>query len=327
MAPGPLKPLRPSAPRTSSLRDSWQVNPPPDVVAHLAPRIGRVAVWSLLVLLIGWVAAASAFGPPAVARPTDTGPDAAFIGATATGMQIRALGLARAQAANGDRAAAQGSAEALWINAITPDIEAAALTLLLQVSAADLPDDRRGRFVRALAPEVLRAARVHRVPPSVALSQAILESGWGQSRLARDHHNYFGIKGGGVRFQTKEHRRGRLRSVRAGFASFDGPGEAVWHHARLLGEHKRYAKARAAWADWRAYLAVVAPIYASSPKYAANVTFFIDRYHLDRWDALLVAAVTRDAARRAAHDEPPVPVPALPEVPSAGDAIADAGPE
>jgi hypothetical protein len=325
MAPGPLKPLRPAAPGRTSLRDSWQVNPPPDVVAHLAPRIGRVAVWSLLVLLIGWVAAASAFGPPASARPTDAGPDAAFIGATATGMQIRALGLARAQAAAGDAAAARGAAEALWINALSPDIEAASLALLLEVSAADLPDDRRGRFVRTLAPEVLRAARVHRVPPSVALSQAILESGWGQSRLARDHHNYFGIKGGGVRFQTKEHRRGRLRAVRAGFASFTGPGEAVWHHARLLGEHKRYAKARPLWSEWRAYLAAIAPIYASSPRYSANVSFFVERYRLDRWDALIVAAVTRDAARREARELPPVAVPALPEV--TGDALADAAVE
>lgn len=49
-------------------------------------------------------------------------------------------------------------------------------------------------FIEKLAPAAQESARRFGVPASVTLAQAILESRWGQSGLAREGNNFFGIK-------------------------------------------------------------------------------------------------------------------------------------
>ena len=52
-------------------------------------------------------------------------------------------------------------------------------------------------FINEVAPGAMAAQRRYGVPAAVTIAQAIDESGWGQSLLATQDHNLFGIKGTG----------------------------------------------------------------------------------------------------------------------------------
>ena len=50
------------------------------------------------------------------------------------------------------------------------------------------------QFIASIAEAAVESADDTGVPASVTIAQAILESYWGSSRLAREANNYFGIK-------------------------------------------------------------------------------------------------------------------------------------
>ena len=173
-----------------------------------------------------------------------------------------------------------------------------AADLITEIEAG-WPDDHRRAFLVAVAPGALEAAVTHCVPPSVTLGQAVLESGWGRSGLARKHNNLFGIKAGshrdGVAMPTTEVVNGTARAARERFRRFDSMGESVAHHGVLLATDPRYASAREHWDNWPRFLAIVAPTYATDPAYVQRVSQLVNTYRLAEFDAL----VTRAARRRA----------------------------
>ena len=61
------------------------------------------------------------------------------------------------------------------------------------------PSETRAQqaFIEAVAPGAIAAQHRYGVPAAVTIAQAIDESGWGQSQLAAQDHNLFGIKGTG----------------------------------------------------------------------------------------------------------------------------------
>lgn len=56
---------------------------------------------------------------------------------------------------------------------------------------------RQVMFVKEHLPEATKAWEATGLNPVVILAQAAFESGWGSSRLAREHNNYFGMTGYG----------------------------------------------------------------------------------------------------------------------------------
>lgn len=52
-------------------------------------------------------------------------------------------------------------------------------------------------FVKALLPFSIEAGAAFNMNPSILLAQAALESGWGESHLAREANNFFGLTGYG----------------------------------------------------------------------------------------------------------------------------------
>ncbi len=156
------------------------------------------------------------------------------------------------------------------------------------------PADHRRGFLADLAPAALENALLHEVPPSVTMAQAALESGWGRSGLAQQHKNLFGVKAGSsaaaVALPTRETVDGTSRTQRERFRTYDSWSESLAHHGALLSEDDRYAHARDDWHDWRSFLTLVAPVYATDPRYARLVGSIVVRYGLDRWDDLVVEA-------------------------------------
>lgn len=160
------------------------------------------------------------------------------------------------------------------------------------------PDDHRRLFLSQIAPTALKSAVEHCVPPSVTLAQAIQESGWGRSGLAKNHGNLFGVKAsrGGVVMPTTEVAKGESQEVRARFASFEAWDDSVAHHNALLAEDPRYARAREDWESWPQFLEALGPVYATDPRYVARVTRLVADYELDQWDALVRRAAQKQSA-------------------------------
>ena len=174
---------------------------------------------------------------------------------------------------------------ALWCVAPSEALADRAFEALVAVGGADWDDGYRGRFLRGVAPGAVRNGRAWRVLPSVAMAQAILESGWGRSGLTTRHNNLFGIKAGAsskaVSVPTAEHVAGAMRPTTQRFRTFDSWEESLAFHARLLATDRRYADARSKWREPHAFLRAIAGTYASHPGYADTLSGLIRRYRLD----------------------------------------------
>ena len=79
--------------------------------------------------------------------------------------------------------------------------------------------------------------------PSITISQAILESGWGESTLSEDYNNFFGIKadnrwsGKTAEIETKEN----YDDVIVGsFRAYDSFKASIRDHGKFLYENERY---------------------------------------------------------------------------------------
>ena len=93
----------------------------------------------------------------------------------------------------------------------------------------------REKFIADIAGYVKKYAGLYGILVfSPVIAQAVLESGWGESRLASQYHNYFGLKcgtrwtGRSVNMRTQEeYREGTLASIRDNFRVFDSMEEGV----------------------------------------------------------------------------------------------------
>jgi hypothetical protein len=141
------------------------------------------------------------------------------------------------------------------------------------------------------------AARVSRqatgVPASVTVAQAILESDWGRSRLARQGNNLFGIKAlsgpgpdGVVTMATSEHTPTGDVVVQAPFKAYASLEQSVADHGRFFIVNHRYAAALAVGGDARAFAQAIQDAgYATDPNYASKLDALMDRYQLYRFDS------------------------------------------
>jgi flagellar protein FlgJ len=151
-------------------------------------------------------------------------------------------------------------------------------------------------FIREVLPAVLGLQERTGLPASVVLAQAILESNWGRSELAREHRNYFGIKAHGrpkpsdvVDYLTTEYREGQERREKAGFAHYDSVDDCLNDYARIL-SLRRYAPARAVVSNPPAFARALQRCgYATDPRYAHKLLIVMRRYRLDQYDRAAVA--------------------------------------
>ncbi len=87
--------------------------------------------------------------------------------------------------------------------------------------------------------ELLR--RVDAIPPSLALAQAVKESGWGTSRFAREGNALFGQRTWGNDGMVPIRRETGLKHR---VKTFESLIEAVWAYAHNLNTHSAYAEFR-----------------------------------------------------------------------------------
>jgi flagellum-specific peptidoglycan hydrolase FlgJ len=140
------------------------------------------------------------------------------------------------------------------------------------------------QFIAAAIPGAQLGWRQYGVPPSVTIAQAILESGWGRSKLASVDRNYFGIKcfngkygtlaNGCHSYQTTEcTKAGKCFSTTATFRTYASMSYSFRDHGNFLKVNSRYKPAfsytrnanKFIWNVWKAG-------YATDPNYYTKIT-------------------------------------------------------
>jgi flagellum-specific peptidoglycan hydrolase FlgJ len=147
-------------------------------------------------------------------------------------------------------------------------------------------------FIESVAPMAQASAEKFGISASVTIAQAILESAWGKSQLARQCLNFFGIKlakheaGDYQEFKTTEYVNGKPISELDKFRKFRTIQECFDRHAQILMSLSRYAPARAAANDPDMFAIELQRCgYSTDPGYPTKLAKLIARYSLGRFDA------------------------------------------
>lgn len=124
----------------------------------------------------------------------------------------------------------------------------------------------------------------YKVPASITLAQALIESGAGKSRLATKANNHFGIKCSGnwrgpYILVDDDRPNEKFRVYRSAYESYED-------HSLFLRNNRRYAflfkLKRTDYKSWAKGLKKAG--YATNPRYSTMLINIIERYDLDQYD-------------------------------------------
>ena len=145
-------------------------------------------------------------------------------------------------------------------------------------------EDKIKLYIKKFAPAAVKNMRFYKIPASITLAQGVLESGHGESTLAKKANNHFGIKC---------HKGWKGRSIRHGddeenecFRSYKNPLKSYRDHSLFLVDRDRYNALfelkRKDYKGWAKGLKAAG--YATDPKYAEKLISLIERFNLTRFD-------------------------------------------
>ncbi len=145
-------------------------------------------------------------------------------------------------------------------------------------------EDKIKLYIKKFAPAAVKNMRFYKIPASITLAQGVLESGHGESTLAKKANNHFGIKC---------HKGWKGRSIRHDddeenecFRSYKNPLKSYRDHSLFLVDRDRYNALfelkRKDYKGWAKGLKAAG--YATDPKYAEKLISLIERFNLTRFD-------------------------------------------
>ncbi|HNX63939.1 MAG TPA: glucosaminidase domain-containing protein [Oscillospiraceae bacterium] len=139
-------------------------------------------------------------------------------------------------------------------------------------------------FLNKIIPLAVKDSENTKIPASLTIAQAILESGWGKSSLTQKYNNLFGIKGKGVKCATFEYISGKKIDCTGEFKAYPDWESSVADHSSLFLRLARY-KNLVGCQDYKtACRNVQADGYATAPDYADMLIRIIEQYELYRYD-------------------------------------------
>ena len=124
----------------------------------------------------------------------------------------------------------------------------------------------------------------YHIPASITLAQGLLESGAGQSTLARKSNNHFGIKcGSDWRGKTVRHDDDERNEC---FRAYKHPKQSYEDHSKFLVSRPRYASLfKLKMTDYKGWARGLKKAgYATNPRYAELLIGIIELYDLDKYD-------------------------------------------
>lgn len=179
----------------------------------------------------------------------------------------------------------------------------------------------RAQYIAQIAPLAVAARQEYpALFPSLAIAQAILESGNGRSELARTYHNHFGIKanrawrGKVVSLKTKEVYDSKEVTIIDGFRAYDSDEDSFRDRNRFLAVNRRYTTngVFSAATPQQQAKALQRAGYATDPNYAQKLIDLIAGHGLERYDRLPEPSATDVPAEPSATEQPRPPAPILP---------------
>ena len=162
------------------------------------------------------------------------------------------------------------------------------LFLILIISCLTLQAQTRNKqyeaYIKKYRELAVEEMKKYHIPASITLAQGLLESGAGQSALARKSNNHFGIKCGsdwyGKTVSHDDDARGEC------FRAYKHPKDSYEDHSKFLAGRPRYASLfKLKITDYKGWARGLKKAgYATNPRYADQLIGIIELYELHKYD-------------------------------------------
>lgn len=160
--------------------------------------------------------------------------------------------------------------------------------LILIISCLSLQAQTRNKqyedYIKKYRELAVEEMKKYHIPASITLAQGLLESGAGQSTLARKSNNHFGIKCGsdwtGKTVSHDDDARGEC------FRAYKHPKDSYEDHSKFLAGRSRYASLfKLKITDYKGWARGLKKAgYATNPRYADQLIGIIELYELHKYD-------------------------------------------
>ena len=173
----------------------------------------------------------------------------------------------------------------------------------------------RTEYIALVKDNAIKQMKKHKIPASITIAQGIIESGDGNSGLARKGKNHFGIKchswtGEKIYLDTGEVNKDGSKRIdkNACFRKYDNISQSFDDHSKFLIDNSRYSSlfelGTTNYKGWAEGLQKAG--YATSPTYANLVISIIEKNNLNKFDSntnSLVVGCTFTSAELKYFDE------------------------
>ncbi len=186
-------------------------------------------------------------------------------------------------------------------------------TLLLAVMLAVLSASAQKRmtteeYIAKYKDVAIKKMKEYKIPASITLAQGVLESGSGNSRLARKANNHFGIKchkdWHGKKFYMDDDEKHEC------FRKYPKAEDSYRDHSKFLTQRGRYSFLFqydiTDYKKWAYGLKKAG--YATNPRYPALLIRIIEKYHLDQYDKEALGKHKKPNKKVKKHKEGKIPV-------------------
>lgn len=154
-------------------------------------------------------------------------------------------------------------------------------------SASSIMDEKTSRqqYIESWKNEAIYQMVVHKIPASITLAQGILESGDGNSRLAKEGNNHFGIKchsdWKGKTIHEDDETAGEC------FRKYENARDSYEDHSAFL-QRKRYESLfKLDTDDYKGWAKGLKQCgYATNPKYPDLLIGIVEEFHLHEYDKI-----------------------------------------
>jgi hypothetical protein len=166
----------------------------------------------------------------------------------------------------------------------------------VRLSDAQTASDNTGaeKYIQDFHEAAIINMIAHNVPASITLAQGLFESGFGNSPLAKNANNHFGIKCHDWKGETYYHDDDAPQEC---FRKYASAADSYQDHALFLKNRKRYAKCFELeitdYAGWARELKAAG--YATLPTYAEKIISVIERFALHRFDREALSRINDSA--------------------------------
>lgn len=161
----------------------------------------------------------------------------------------------------------------------------------------------REQYIYKYKDIAIQQMKKYKIPASITLAQGCLESGDGNSALARRANNHFGIKchdnWNGKTYRKNDDAR------RECFRKYNKAEDSYVDHSKFLTERSRYNSLfDLKITDYKGWAhGLKAAGYATNPKYAKLLIDIIEEYHLYKYDTGAGQAEDKDAYKNLVKEQ------------------------